>query len=223
MDRQLLETFLDVVQRLGHADSGDSDYRAQHHVRRQCLATRLRQLRHREDAGGALEYHANARRRRGRERDWDERARAVFEQQQLDCEKHRGNGSSEDRRHSGGRAGREQCLALVGRGVKHLTDERSERAACRYDRALRAERSTRADRDRGGQRLEHGDLRRDLALVGEDLLHRLRDSVTANCPRSVPRHQPDDDAADHRHDHHPDAEVIVGRRDAAGRELAEER
>src|SRR6185312_68629 len=86
----------------------------------------------------------------------------------------------------------------------------------------RSERSTAADCDSSRQRLEHGDLWRDLALVGEYLLHRLRNAVAANRSRSIACHQSDDDAADHWDDHHPDAEVVVGGRDAARRESAEE-
>ena len=49
------------------------------------------------------------------------------------------------------------------------------------------------------------------AVIGEDLLHRLRDAVSSNGLRTEPGHQAHDQSADHRHDDHPQAQRIAGR------------
>ena len=70
----------------------------------------------------------------------------------------RGDRRGEDRRHARRRAGDEQRLAFGGGQVERLREERTERAARHDDRAFRAERAAGADRDGGGERLEHRDL-----------------------------------------------------------------
>ena len=158
------------------------------------------------------ERRAHAGGDRGRQRDGNERARAVLEQQQLDGEKHRGDGTAERRRHAGGGAGGEQRLPLVGRDANELPDERAERAAGRDDRSLGAERPAGADRDRRRERLEEHDARRDAAARVQHPLHHLGNAVAADRRRAVARHQPDDERADERDEDRPGAEPNGARR-----------
>ena len=135
---------------------------------------------------------------RRRERDGDERARTVLEQQQLDGEQHGAHRTAERRRHAGRGAGGEQDLPLVARDAEELPAQRAERAAGRDDRPLGAERSAGADGDRRGERLEEEHARRDAALAEQHALHHLGDAVAANRRRAVARHQPDDQRAGDR-------------------------
>ena len=82
--------------------------------------------------------------------------------------------------------------------MQELPDQRAERAARRDDRPFRAERPARADRDRRRSGLRNVIRGGNAALVEEHLLHRLGDAVPADGLRAVARHEPDDDAADHR-------------------------
>ena len=58
-----------------------------------------------------------------------------------------------------GRAGHQQRLALRGRQMEDLRDDRADRAAGHDDRPFGAERPARADRDRRRERLEDRHLR----------------------------------------------------------------
>ena len=78
--------------------------------------------------------------------------------------------------------------------VEDLPEQRAERAAGGDDGPLGAERAAGADGDGRRERLEERDARRDAALVGEHLLHRLGDAVAADGLRAVARHEPDDEA-----------------------------
>ena len=91
--------------------------------------------------------------------------------------------------------------------VQHLPEQRAERAAGGDDGPLRAERPAGADGDRRRERLEEGHPRRDAALVGEHLLHRLGDAVAADGLRAVARHQSHDQTADERHEDDPEPQV----------------
>ncbi len=157
-----------------------------------------------------------------RERDRQETARAPFEQQQLDREQHGRDRRAEHGGHAGRRAGHEQRLALGGRHVHALRDQRAERAARHDDRAFGAERAAAADHDARRQRLEHRHLRRHAALAEQDRLDRLRNAVAADLLGAEARHQPDDQPADHRHHDHPRAERVGGRRTIRKRKLLEE-
>ena len=206
--RQVLERVLDRVHRARDEHGRDADDGAEDHVGGERDAVRLQQIGHRERRRRAAETDAHARRRRRGERHRNERTRAELEQQKLHCEEHRRDRAAECRRHSRGRAGGEERLAFRRGGAQHLADQRPERAARRDDRSFRAERSARSDRDRGGDRLEQRDASRNAAAVQQDLLHRLGNSVAADRGRSVPGHQPDDDAAQHGNQHHPTAELV---------------
>ncbi len=63
------------------------------------------------------------------------------------------------------------------------------------------------------KRLEQRDLRLDAAAVDQNRLDGLGNAVAADALRSVPRHEADDERADHRHDDDEQAEVVAGRRD----------
>jgi hypothetical protein len=146
-----------------------------------------------------------------RERDGDERSRAVLEEQQFDGKEHRGDRAAERRRHACGRTCGQQHFALVGRGAQHLADHRPERASGRDDRPLGTERPTGPDRDGGRQGFEKRDTGRDTALVEEDLFHRLGDAVPPDGGRPVPRHESHDHrAGDGNQDHHR-TEMVVRR------------
>ena len=101
--------------------------------------------------------------------------------------------------------GDEQRLALRGREVEELREERADRAARHDDRALRAERPARADRDRGGDGLQDRDLRLDPAAADQDRLERLGDAVAADLLRAEARHQADDERAHDRDEDAPTA------------------
>ena len=177
------------------ADGDTPDDRAEHHVDEQRGERRVLQRRHREVPAPIRRYSARVAGGDGRrERDRNERARTIFEQQQFDREQHRGHGTAERRRHARRGAGGEQRLSLVGRDVNDLPDQRAERAAGRDDRTFGAEWSAGADRDRRRERLEEHDLRRDLAAVVEHPLHDFRNAVAANRRRAVARHHADDRA-----------------------------
>ena len=205
---ELLEAIFDCVRDPRDAGSDDADDDAEHRIRHERDAARLRKRRNREDRRGAAEGHANARGDRRRERDGDERARTILEQQQLDGEEHGAHRAAEGRRHSRGGAGGEERLALVGRDVQQLAAQRAERAAGRDDRSLGAERSAGADGDRRGERLEKEHARRDAALAEQHALHHLGNAVAADGRRAVARHEPDDDCA--AHGDRDDEQRIVG-------------
>ena len=220
VNRQVLEAVLDPVDGARDVDGEVADERADDGVRRQRLAGRPRQQRHGEDRRGAGIEHAHRGGDGARQRDGDDRARAELEEEKLDGQEHRGDGTAEGRRHTGGGAGREQRLALGRGGLDDLPEERAERAAGGDDRPFRAERAAGADGDRGREWLEERDARRDAALVEQHLLHGLGDAMAADGLRSVARHDADDDAADDRDDHDELAEVVLRRRNEGERPLA---
>ena len=119
-----------------------------------------------------------------------------LEQQQLDCQQHRGDRRAEDGGHAGDRARDQQRLAFSTAQMKVLGDQRAERAAGHDDRSFRAERAAAADGDRRRQRLEHGDLGRHLALAEQNGFDRLRYAVAANRLAAVAGDQADDETAD---------------------------
>jgi hypothetical protein len=106
--------------------------------------------------------------------------------------------------------------------MEELRDQRSNRAAGHDDRSFRAERSARPDRDRRGNRLEHGDLRLDAAAVDQDRFDRLWNAMAANAIRAVARHQADDQRPGHRHQDDERSEVVARRRHQVGGEALEE-
>ena len=118
----------------------------------------------------------------------------------------------ESRRHAGRRASHQERLPLGA--LLKCTDcvAMSDPTAPPVydDRSLRAERPSRADRDRRRQWLEERELRLDPAAVHQDRFDRLRDAVPANPFRAVARHESDDQPADDRDaDHERVAERAV--------------
>jgi hypothetical protein len=138
----------------------------------------------------------------GGERDRDEGARPVLEQQQFDREQHGSHRGAERRAMPAAAPAASSVLRSSAVMWKQLPDHRAQRAARGDDWALRAERPARADRDRGRQRLEEHHLRRHAALVEEHLLHRLGNPVPANRLRSIARDEPDENRSDNRDDDH---------------------
>ena len=147
---------------------------------------------HRKERSKAEEVAPNGCGRDAGERDRNEAARLPFEEQQLDAQQDRGDRRRKRRGHAGRGARDEQRLALGAREMKELRDERAERAAGHDDRPLGAERASRADRDRRGERLQHGQLRFHSAAVDQDRFDRLGNAVAADALGAVTRHHPDD-------------------------------
>src|SRR6185437_7300310 len=147
-----------------------------------------------------------------------------LEEHDFDGEENGRHGRAEDRGHAGRRAGDQQRLALRGAQVKELREERAQGAARHDDRALGAERAAGADRDRRGERLQHGYLRLYPALTDEDRLERLGYAVPADLRRAVAGHEADDQAADHRYQNGTRTELRVaevGSRGGVDVEVAE--
>jgi hypothetical protein len=84
--------------------------------------------------------------------------------------------------------------------VQQLAGDAADGAAGDDDRALGAERPAGADADRAGQRLEDRQARLHPAAAQQDRLHRLRDAVAADPLGAEARHEPDDEAAEDRHE-----------------------
>jgi len=96
--------------------------------------------------------------------------------------------------------------------MKKLREDRSHRAAGHDDRSLGSKRPAGADGDCRRQRLQHGDLRLHLAAAEQNGFKGFRNAVAANFFRSVARHQTDHQPADHRHENHLKAKMMmVGR------------
>ena len=149
-----------------------------------------RARRSRGRARGTAGRCRTARRARRRRRWWPrtsgtKRPRRELEQQQLDREHDRGERRAERGRHAGRGAAGEEDLALVGRHVDDLAEQRAERPAGDDDRALGAERAAGADGDRRRQRLGDAGAGRDPALSREHRLHRLGDAVAADDRRPL--------------------------------------
>ncbi len=222
MDREACEPILDRVHEARDGDRRGADERADRHVDGERQRRGRGHVRHREDGCRADEGDAHCGRDGRRERHGDEGAGPILEEKQLDREQHCGDRAAERRGHAGGGAGREQRLPLGRRRRHDLSEPRAERAAGRDDRPFGAERAPGADRDRRRQRLQQGHAARDAARVGEDLFHCLGNAVAADRGRPEPRHDPDEDAPGDRHEDHPDAEPMIGRRHEAGGEAAVE-
>ena len=162
--------------------------------------------------------HAGDRRRRS---DRDEAPRLPFEQQQLECQQHRGDRRREDGRHAAGSARHEQRLPLDRRQVKRLPEQGAERATGDDDRSLGAVGPPGADRQRRRQGLQDRDLGIHPAPADEDRLEGFGDAVAADLLGAVPRHQSDDQAADHGNERPPRTERARGRGDERRREPME--
>ena len=162
-------------------------------------------MKHRAAAQEPL-VHAGRERRGDDQR--DKGTGAKLEQEQLDRQDDAGDGRVECRGHARAGAAGQQHFALGRRGRNHLAHDRAERAAGLDDRPLGAERAACANGDGGGKRLENGDLGLDAAARNQHRLHRFRDAVPFDFRRAVLHHQTDDQAADHRHDDDPGAELV---------------
>ncbi len=136
--------------------------------------------------------------------DRNEASRFPFEKQQFDRQQHRRDRCAEDRCHSGRRASDEQGLALRCAQAEALGEQRANSAAGHDDGAFGAERTASADRNGGGQRLEHSHLRGHAALADQNRLDRFRNPVSADFLRAKASHQADDKSAQRRsRDHQP--------------------
>jgi hypothetical protein len=196
MEREPLEAAFDRVHEPRDRDGGAAGDAAEDDVGREGRARRLNEVGHGEGRRRADVPDAESHGGDGGECHGDQGARPVLEQQQLDREQHRGHRAAEGRGHAGGGAGGEERLALGGRHVQHLSDERAHRGPGGDDRPLGPERSAGADCDRSRERLQHDEPRWDAGPPREDPLHRLGDAVPADARRAVAREEPDDDPAE---------------------------
>ena len=112
VDRQAPVQVFDEEQALGDDDREQAGGQAEDGERRQRREAREPVIGDGEERTGAEDrgVHAAGDRRRDDQR--DERARRELEQEQLDHEHHRGERRAERGRHAGGRAARQQDLAL---------------------------------------------------------------------------------------------------------------
>ena len=205
-----------VLERVQHALNPRRDETqnyAEQRIKRQPRHRDRRQVAHLKHGPRAEHQESQHGRRCTGQRDGNDRPRPKFKQQQLYRQQHRGNGTAKRRRHAGRRPRGQQRLAFRRRGRHQLPEQRAERATCGDDRPFRSKGTARADGNRGRKRLEERHPRGNAAVIGEDLLHRLRDAVASNGLRTEAGHQAHDQSADHRHDDHPQAQRILRRAD----------
>ena len=217
VDRQQRERVLGAVDGLGqHPGGGAADHpeRDRRHQRRVPAEVDVghREQRSMRHPSVLHERHPQRGGRHAGARHDDHRSGLPLEQQELHRERDGGERRPEDGAHPARRPGDEQRPALDGAQVEELREDRSEGAAGQDDRTLRSERAARADADGARDRLQHHEPRLHLAPADQDGLHRLRDAVAADAFRAEPRHQPHDQAADHRDGHRDDAEPVRRRR-----------
>src|SRR5512135_800172 len=212
------------------ASSGAVDGQRQRHGEQACQEAdrhRPQQVdRGQEAMGGDREHRPRAeqvrpqqRRHRGGQGHRDQAAGLPLEEQDLDGQEHRGHRRVEDRRHPARRPRHQQSFPLSGGQMEDLSDDRSDRAPRHDDRSLGPEWPARADRDGRRDRLEDRDLRAHPAPADQDRLHRLGDAVPPDPLRPVTGHQPDDQPAQHRHQHRGPAQRVVRRRARLEREM----
>ena len=103
--------------------------------------------------------------------------------------------------------------------MKHLRDDRSTCPARHDDRPLGPEGPAGADGDRRRERFEHRNFRLYLAAADQDRLQRLRDTVAPDPVRAIPRHQSDNQTADHRDEDHARSQVVLRRADEGKRKM----
>ena len=140
----------------------------------------------------------------------NEAARLPLEQEQLDGHEHRGDRCGENRGHSGGSSGDQQCPALQGGEPEKLREQGSEGAAGHDNGAFGSERPAGSDCYRRGKRLEQSNAGLHPAVARQYRLQRLGDAVAADFFRPVPCHQPDNKAAGCRYQYGQWAEQMRG-------------
>ena len=90
-----------------------------------------------------------------------------------------------------------------------MREHRAERAARHDDGAFRAERSARANGDGAEIGFRIATLRSMLLPSEQDGLERFGNAVAANFVLNHTRHQPHDQRARHRHEDHPQSQMIA--------------
>ncbi len=105
--------------------------------------------------------------------------------------------------------------------MKALREERPNCAAGHDYRALSAERTAAADRNRRRQGFQDCDFRLHAAAAEQNSFERFGNAMAANFFRSVSRHKADNHAADHRNEYDKVAKPVMIRRLKYGRELPE--
>ena len=159
-----------------------------------------------------MEGDANRGCGRRRECHRDQRSRAILEQEQLDRQEHRADGTAERGRHSSSGPGRKEHLPLVGGDMDELTEERAECSSRRDDRTFGSEGTSRPDGDGSRKRFEEEDARRDSALAQQHLFHHFGNAVPANRRRSVSRHHAHHQGPCHRNEGEEHATAVASRR-----------
>src|ERR1043165_5112895 len=97
--------------------------------------------------------------------------------------------------------------------MKHLCEQRTDRTAGHDDRTFRAEWTTRADRNRGRERFQHGDFCFHAATTEQNGFESFGNAVAATLRGTVTGRQPNDQAADNRRQNYQRSEVMICRRD----------
>src|ERR1051325_10108157 len=97
--------------------------------------------------------------------------------------------------------------------MDNLSDERSHCATGLNDWAFRAERSTGADGNRRGDRLQYGNSGLNTAAIYQDRFHGFGDAVSFDLWAAIFGHDPDNQAADDRDHDHPRTERMRTRAD----------
>ena len=129
-------------------------------------------------------------------------------QQQLDGKDHPGDRCVEGGGHSGRCSAGEQHFPLRRRGMKDLADQRAYRAPGLDDRSFGAERPAGANGNRGRERFEDCDSRRNAAPVHQNRLHGLRNPVAFNLGGSILGHEADDETSNDRSDDRPQTKMV---------------
>src|SRR6185312_4698207 len=109
----------------------------------------------------------------------DKRASTKLKKQKFNRQQDTGNRRVEHRRQSGARAAGEQDFSLRCGGGNNLADQRTKRAASLDDRTFRAERTSRADGNGGGEWFQDRYFRFHTALRDEHSLHRFGNAVSS--------------------------------------------
>ncbi len=140
----------------------------------------------------------------------DGTARLPFEQQQLDSEQYGGKRSGEGGGHTSGGPGDKQSFAFCAGEMKKLRDHRTEGAPGHDDGSFGAERAAGADRNSGRDGLQNGEARMNAAAVHQDGFNCFRNTMAADAFRSVTRHEPHYQGANHWNSYGEYAEMVAG-------------
>ena len=107
--------------------------------------------------------------------------------------------------------------------MQQLPNQRAKRASGLNDRAFGAERTACPDGDGRRDRLEQCHFRFDPATIYQHRFHRFGNAVAFDLRRSILRHYADYQAADHRNENHPRAQMVTADAPESCRYFVEEK